>query len=527
MRNFWRSLPKQYFAKNHPITYSYVDKFPVGVKNEIDNFRKKPMHIPKVIGGVKRYDIMVQQQYCPYDHSVVCDYSYANVRDMVDAVDATENGKKIWDSIGEQERCDIFLRAADLVCGEYRDKILAATVYGQGKNIYQAEIDAICELADFLRFNVQYYGELNRDGLISQQGERNESRWGGLGGFVASISPFNFTAIGGNLMTAPLLMGNPVIWKPSDYSILSNYLFYEVMCEAGMPPEVVQFIPANPNEFMDVIVRQKNMSGLVFTGSSGVFDSILMEVYRNVGLYNSYPRVIGETGGNNYHFIFPEMGDDVDLVVDKTIRGAFEYAGQKCSATSRVYVPRSMYREFMDRMVGRLEKMKMGNPEEDYNFMSAVIHRQSFDICKTWIKENYDNIIYGGATNAAKGFFVEPTIIQYDNLIDERWKKEIFGPVLSLCVYDDNDVKKTLKICSKITPYRLTGAVFYKDEKWEDVIREVGYGVGNFYVNDKSTGSVVANQPFGGFGKSGTNDKAGSKYFLTRFGNMIVHKVVC
>ena len=350
-------MPKQYIAKNHPITYSYVDKFPIGVKNEINNFRKKPMHSPKVIGGVKRYDIMVQQQHCPYDHSIVCDYSYANGRDLNEAVIATERGKRIWDNIGEQERCDIFLKAADLVCGEYRDKILAATVYGQGKNIYQAEIDAICELADFLRFNVQYYGELNRDGLISQKGERNESRWGGLGGFVASISPFNFTAIGGNLMTAPLLMGNPVIWKPSDYSILSNYLFYEVMCEAGMPPEAVQFIPANPGEFMDVIVRQKNMSGLVFTGSSAVFDSILRNVYKNVGLYDSYPRVIGETGGNNYHFIFPEMKEDMDMVVDKTIRGAFEYAGQKCSATSRVYVPRSMYKEFMDKMVGKLEKM--------------------------------------------------------------------------------------------------------------------------------------------------------------------------
>jgi len=529
MRNFLRGLSKSYFAKNHPVTYNYVDKFPEGVKNEIKNFREKPMHIPKVIRGVKNYDVIVKEQICPYDYSVVCDYSVSNMKDLRDAVEASERGRKIWSDISEQEKCDIFLRAADLVCGEYRNKLLAATVFGQGKNIYQAEIDAICELADFLRFNVQYYGELNGQSLISQKGERNEMGWRGLGGFVGAISPFNFTAIGGNLMSAPLLMGNPVLWKPSDSSILSNYLFYEIMCEAGMPPEAVQFVPAMPEDFMEVVTNAKNMSGLVFTGSSEVFDNILMKVYKNVSLYDSYPRVVGETGGNNYHFIFPDMKDDIDEVVDKTIRGAFEYAGQKCSATSRVYVPRSMYIPFMDRLSSKMDKMKVGSPEEDYNFMSAVIHERSFNICRDWIKENNENIIYGGITDKREGYYVSPTVIQYDTIDDDRWRKEIFGPILSLYVYDDgndNSIRNALSVCSIITPYRLTGAVFYRDEKWRDVITEVGKNVGNFYVNDKSTGSVVGNQPFGGFGKSGTNDKAGAKYFLVRFGNMIVHKIV-
>ena len=522
MSRFIKHLRNLYVAKNHPSTLGYVDKVPELVKKELKKFQEDPPSVPLMIGG-KKVQSNIAFQSCPYDHSqLVCDYKIASQTQINDAINSAENGKKIWQSFTINQRLDVFEKAADLLCHEYRNRMIAATMFGQGKNPYQAEIDAICELADFWRFNIQYYGELHLDKLTNP--EMNNYYWRSLGGFVAAISPFNFTAIGGNLATAPLIMENSVLWKPSDNSILSNWLIYEILCEAGMPPEVLQFVPSKPEVFVDVITKNKNLGGIAFTGSSFAFDEVLQKVYGNVKNYRQYPRVVGETGGNNYNFIFPD-GGNVKRIVLETIRSAFEYAGQKCSACNRIYVPKSMYYDFINEMKEQMEQITLGSPEEDYNLVSAVIHQKSFTNCKNWIKYNKKNILIGGTTNDEVGYFVEPTVLGFQDIVDVRWKTEIFGPIVSLHCYDDNDVEKTLETCVRITPYNLTGAVFYQDEKWEQLIKKHAVqSVGNFYINTKSTGSVVGQQPFGGFGKSGTNDKAGSKYFLTRFGNMVVIK---
>lgn len=529
MKRFFRNIPEIVKATNHKITYNYVDTVPKFLRKEIDKMKTHPMEIPNIIGGEKRRSKMFAEQYCPYDHQkVIAKYGIADREDLEDAIEESMRGGNIWRNISDRDKCDIFLKAADLVCGKYRNKLLAATIVGQGKNVYQAEIDAICELADFLRFNVQYFGELQNELLISNITEKNCNYWGHLNGYVGAISPFNFTAIGGNLMTAPLLMGNPVIWKSSDYSKLSNYLFYKIMCEAGMPPEAVQFVSCEPGLYMDTITDNRHLGGIVFTGSSNVFDNVIKQTVNNISLYNNYPRIVGETGGHNYHFIFPDENMDMDLVVERTIRGAFEFAGQKCSATGRVYIPKSLYKEFMDIFEKKMSELVVGSPEEDFNFMSAVIHRRSYDVCEKVIKDNDDYILYGGETDDSKGYYINPTMIEVKDLNDEKLKREVFGPVLMAYVYDDSrtlDIEMVFRSCVSVSPYKLTGAIFYEDRRWDELIKRIGsYSVGNFYINDKSTGSVVGNQPFGGFGKSGTNDKAGSKYFLTRFANMIVHK---
>ena len=524
MSRFINNLGKIRFAKNHPISYNYVDKLPEIVKYEINKLREEPPSIPLMIGG-KEQKGNVFFQNCPYDHlQLVCDYSRASKQQIWESINCAEKGKKIWKDFTETQRMDIFEKAADLLCGKYYGRMMAATIFGQGKNPYQAEIDCIGELADFWRFNVQYYGELH-DAKLVESGT-NKYFWNSLGGFVAAISPFNFTAIGGNLASAPILMGNSVVWKPSDYSILSNWTIYEILCEAGMPPEVLQFVPSEPEEFVEQIVDNKNLGGIAFTGSSFAFDSILKNVYKNVQNYRQYPRIVGETGGNNYHFIFPQGGNVKELVL-QTVRSAFEYAGQKCSACSRVYLPKSMYYDFMSELDAQIRRIDVGSPEEDFNLVSAVIHQQSFNNCKNWISKNKNNVLIGGECDDSLGYFVNPTVLGFQDRGDIRWKTEVFGPILALHCYDDNDVEDTLKIATSITPYNLTGAVFYQDKKWEDMIENIAAdSVGNFYINDKSTGSVVGQQPFGGFGKSGTNDKAGSRYFLTRFGNMIVHKEI-
>lgn len=509
----------RFLAKNHPIKHNFIDKIPKGVLNEIKNYKNNLQRIPLVLNGIEYYDLNKNYQICPYDkNQFVCEYNVANNEDLKHTIKHHHNAKKYWKLFPLEKKYDIFLKAAELIGGKYRDKVLASTILGQGKNIFQAEIDAVCESIDFLNFNVQFHQELMREQPISPGKDINQSSWGSLNGFVASISPFNFTAIGLNLATAPLLMGNTVMWKPSDNSILSNYLMYEIMAEAGMPKEVLNFVPSNPNIFMDKITESKDLGGLVFTGSSQVFDGILKKVYSNT--YNQYPRVVGETGGNNYHFVFPCMEDKLEMVVEKTILGAYEYAGQKCSATGRIYLPRSMLSNFINIFIEKMRTLTICSPEKDNCFTSAVIHERSFNQARDFIKNSL-NIVYGGETDNSEGNYVEPTLILRDSIYEEV--EEIFAPILNLYVYDN--VEECLMQMTK-DKYQLTGAVFYQDEYFEPLINTYIKGsVGNLYINDKSTGSVVGNQPFGGFGKSGTNDKAGSKYFLTRFGNSLTTKI--
>ncbi|VVU95539.1 Aldehyde dehydrogenase family [seawater metagenome] len=511
---------------NHVGKFNYMDKVPITVRKEIQSIKQNPPIIPINIGG-KEIVKNLKPQYCPYQKDVIiAEYSSADKNDIYNAINSSNKGKKIWNEFSLNQKMDIFEKAANLVTSKYENKLLASTIIGQGKTIYEAEIDAISELSDFLNFNRKYMIELNNENLINSQDAINTQSWTSLSGFVAAVSPFNFTAIGGNLATAPLFMGNAVIWKPSDFSILSNYYIYELLLEAGVPAETLQFVPSEPEIFMNTILESPKFGGLAFTGSSSVFKDILKKVYTNIDSYESFPRIIGETGGNNYHFVFPDMEKKIEEIVNLTIRGAFGYSGQKCSATKRLYIPEQLYDNFVSTLNKKLKYYKFGNPENDYIFSSSVIHQKSYNNCVSHILSNKYKIV--SETNLFDnriGNFVFPTIIHEKDPYSEIWKKEIFGPCLLIHKYKEKDLEKIANICTSISGTNLTGSVFYKESKYNNIFNKYfANNVGNLYINDKSTGSVVGQQPFGGFGLSGTNDKAGSKYFLTRFGNSIVTK---
>lgn len=509
--------------------FNFIDKVCPKVIREINKFKKNITNVPLFINGREIYDkqsYINEEQICPYQHkTIVSTYTSASSSHIKDAINGYQKGKNILDQMSNNQMYDIFDKMADLVEGKYKNQLLAATMLGQGKNIYQAEIDAISELADFLRFNVNYKMKLNSQKLIQTVHDTNKQSWIPLKGFVAAISPFNFTAIGGNIASAPILMGNPVIWKPSDNAILSNYIFLQIMLEANLPPEVINFVPSNPNLFMNHIKDSPDLGGLVFTGHSNTFDGILKSVYSNVEKYKSYPRIVGETGGNNFHFVFPEY-NNLTWLANCCVRGAFEYSGQKCSATNRIYIPKSLYPDFINLVTEQLKGLKVGSPEEDEVFTSAVINQKSYDNLTNVINKNREKIVYGGTYDDSEGYYINPTIFKVEDLTDPFLHNENFGPLVSICVYPDSKVEHALHTCSITGPYHLTGSVFTnKIEQMKLAEKYLFNNVGNFYLNDKSTGSVVGQQPFGGFGKSGTNDKAGSQYFLTRLANNRVVKI--
>ena len=509
--------------------FNFIDKVCPQVIKEINKFRKNISNVPLFINGREIYDKQAyirEEQLCPYDHkTTVSTYTSASASHIKDAITGYQKGRDILNKMSSNQLYTIFDKMADLVEGKYKNQLLAATMLGQGKNIYQAEIDAISELVDFLRFNINYKMKLNSHKLIQTIHETNKQSWIPLKGFVAAISPFNFTAIGGNLASAPILMGNPVIWKPSDNAILSNYVFLQIMLEANLPPEVINFVPSNPNLFMNHIRESPDLGGLVFTGHSDTFDQVLKSVYSNVDIYKTYPRIVGETGGNNFHFVFPDYSN-MSWLVDCCIRGSFEYSGQKCSATNRIYVPESLYPDFIRLMTQQLDELKVGSPEQDDIFTSAVIHQKSFNNLTDVIENNKEKVIYGGTYDDSVGYFINPTIFKVDDLTDTFLHNENFGPLVSVCVYPDFKVEDALQACATTGPYHLTGSVFSNQiEQMKLAEKHLFNNVGNLYLNDKSTGSVVGQQPFGGFGKSGTNDKAGSQYFLTRLANNRVVKM--
>lgn len=511
-------------VNNHIGKYKVIDKIDKGVRQELINLKQNKITIPLIINGKEKIKNL-QNQFCPYDKTIIASYSHADTFDIKEAIKSSNNAKKVWSKFSFQQKADIFIKAANLVETKYRNKLLASTILGQGKSIYEAEIDAISELSDFLRFNVKYLYELNNEKLISKENEKNTLHWSSLSGFVTSISPFNFTAIGGNLATAPILMGNTVLWKPSDYSILSNYFIFKIFEEAGLPKNVLQFIPSNPNIFVNEIIKSPDLGGIAFTGSDEVFKSLQKKIYGNIENYKSIPRIIGETGGNNYHFIFPDMKDYLSKITDLTISGAYGYSGQKCSATKRLYIPEEFEDDFISLFKSKIKNYTITNPEEDYVFSSAVIHETSFNQASKFLLNNKKKIIYSQDSDCRKGNYIYPSLLKENNLNSDIWKKEIFGPILIVNFYPESKLKETIKACTLNTNSHLTGAVFYLDNKYNKLFEKYfKNNVGNLYINDKSTGSVVGQQPFGGFGSSGTNDKAGSKYFLTRFGNCIVTK---
>ncbi|KAL2127356.1 hypothetical protein VTI74DRAFT_10869 [Chaetomium olivicolor] len=517
--------PNQHYAKGSSQR--------AGLTAALESLQKKgALEVPLVIGGKEIKTSSTGKQVNPADHqTTVAIYSKASPQDVRTAIDSALAAKADWESLPFADRAAVFLKAADLISTKYRYDIMAATMLGQGKNAWQAEIDAAAELCDFLRFNVQYAEELYAQQPVhNSPGVWNRVEYRPLEGFVYAISPFNFTAIAGNLPGLPALLGNVVVWKPSDFAIASNWLLYNILLEAGLPRNVIQFVPGNPEEVTKEVLSHKKFAALHYTGSTAVFRKLYGQIGQGVaeGRYQSYPRIVGETGGKNFHLIHSSA--DIENAVIQTVRGAFEYQGQKCSATSRLYVPSSVWPQFKARLVEETKKLTVGNPWDHKNFMGPVIHEASFQKLSGVIDEAKNDkdleLLTGGSYDKSRGYFIQPTIYQAKTPDHKLFSTELFGPVLTVYVYDDSTdpVTAFAKACEMVdtaNEYGLTGSVFASDRAAirfaEEKLRN---SAGNFYVNCKSTGAVVGQQPFGGSRASGTNDKAGSINILSRFVSM-------
>ncbi len=457
----------------------------------------------------------------PHDHKhVLGTYHRAKKTHVKDAISSALKARVAWAVTPWEQRAAIFLRAAELIAGPYRAKINAATMLGQSKNIYQAEIDAACELIDFLRYNVQYMTEIYAEQPESTSGVWNRLEYRPLEGFVYAITPFNFTAIAANLPASAALMGNVVIWKPSDSQMYSAKVILDIFKEAGVPAGVINMVSGDPVMITDTILASPDFSGIHFTGSTHVFKDLWKKIGSNIHTYKTYPRIVGETGGKD--FIVAHKTSDPKQVATAIIRGAFEYQGQKCSAASRCYISKSIWTRVEKQLLTDLNSFKMGSPEDMGNFITAVIHEASFNKLKKYIdkakKDKKAKIIAGGECNKSKGYFIEPTVIVTTDPKYTTMCTELFGPVVTIYVFEDKDWEKTLHLVDETSDYALTGAVFSEDRyALEKAVRILENAAGNFYINDKPTGAVVGQQPFGGARASGTNDKAGSKLNLYRW----------
>ncbi|EGW31110.1 delta-1-pyrroline-5-carboxylate dehydrogenase [Spathaspora passalidarum NRRL Y-27907] len=485
------------------------------------------LSVPLVINGKKIYRDETKPQVNPSHHSQnLANVSQATAEDIKAAIEAAKSAKAKWAATSWTDRAAIFLKAADLISTKYRYDMLAATMLGQGKNVYQAEIDCVAELIDFFKFNVKYAEEMyGTQPIQTAPGVWNRAEYRPLEGFVYAVTPFNFTAIAGNLVGAPALMGNTVVWKPSATAALSNYLLLTILEEAGLPAGVINFIPGDPIQVTDLVLEDPEFSALHFTGSTDVFKNLYCKISNNVAAdkYRDFPRIVGETGGKNFHLIHPSAS--INHSVLSTLRGAFEYQGQKCSATSRAYVPESIWPEFKDQIAAAVDTITIGNtsdPSQLNAFMGPVIHQQSFDKLKAVLDNAKTDpeleIITGGSYDSTNGYYVQPTVIRTTNPQHEYLTKEFFGPILTVYVYPDNSYEEIMNSIDGATKYGLTGSVFARDREAIRLAEEkLRYAAGNFYINDKSTGAVVGQQWFGGARASGTNDKAGSGNILSRF----------
>ncbi|KAI9683162.1 MAG: 1-pyrroline-5-carboxylate dehydrogenase [Trizodia sp. TS-e1964] len=501
-----------------------------GLAAAVEALRKKaPLDIPIVVAGTEIKTSAVLTQSIPASHAnALATYSNASASHVSEAIDAALKAKPAWETLPFADRAAVFLKAADLLAGKYRYEVMAATMLGQGKNAWQAEIDAAAELVDFLRFNVQYAEQLYaQQPPHNSPGIWNRVEYRPLEGFVYAITPFNFTAIAGNLPCAPALLGNVVVWKPSPCAIASNWILYNILLEAGLPPNVIQFCPGDAEEVTKVVLEHPLFASLHFTGSTAVFRSLYGKIAHGIaeGKYRSYPRIVGETGGKNFHLL--HRSADVDNAVINTVRGAFEYQGQKCSATSRAYIPSSLWPQFKAGLIKEVEKLKVGNPEDFSHFIGPVIHAGSFKKLRSVIDEAKGDkeleLLVGGKYDDSEGYYIHPTVYQASSPSHQLFSSELFGPVLVIYVYDDSSSSAEAfadicKVIDSTSEYALTGSVFASDREAvrfaEDALRNAA---GNFYINCKSTGAVVGQQPFGGGRASGTNDKAGSINLLGRF----------
>ena len=513
---------KVYQAENEPVLgYKKGSKERQNVEKTYNQMFNSKVDVPIYIGGKEiltenRKDILP-----PHDHkNIVGTFSQASEKHVNDAINNLIENKNDWSNTPWERRCEIFLKAADLLSKEYRAKITAGTMIGQSKNIFQAEIDAACEFIDFLRFNVSYLTEIYNEQPIDGPGKSNHLEYRALEGFVYAVTPFNFTAIGGNLCASAALMGNVVLWKPSDNQIYTAKITMDIFKEAGLPDGVINLVTGDPEMISDIALRHPEFSGLHFTGSTSVFRDLWKKIGNNISLYRDYPRIVGETGGKDFIFCHPSA--EIDASATAIIRGAFEFQGQKCSAASRIYIPESISDELINKVVEETKTIKMGSPIDFNNFMTAVIHENAFNRIASYIDYAKNSkeckILHGGNYDDSIGYFVEPTIILTTNHQFKTMQEEIFGPVVTLYVYDDASWKEMLDIVDKTSDYALTGAFISKNEdSIEYALEKLKYSAGNFYVNDKPSGAVVGQQPFGGCRASGTDDKAGSKLNLLRW----------
>ena len=509
---------------NEPIlNYEVGSKERVNLEKEIASQLSEIIDIPCIINGEEIYTNNTVTQVVPHNHKhVLANVHLAGQSEMENACNAAVNAQNEWIELGLEKRSEIFEKCADLLATSWRMKINASTMLNQSKTVFQAEIDAACELIDFWRFNSYYANNFHDElqPLVSPEGMVNTTEIRPLEGFVLAITPFNFTSIAGNLPSAPALVGCTAVWKPSRNSYYSNYMIMKLMMEAGLPPGVINFLPGSGAKITETALSNPDFAGIHFTGSTGVFQGLWQRIAEALPNLKSYPRIVGETGGKD--FVVAHSDCDEKSLLVALLRGSFEYQGQKCSAASRAYIPHSVWNAIKDDLVIEIEKIKMGDCNDFTNFMTSVIDKRAFDKITGYIeraKANDDcNIITGGGSNEETGWFIEPTVIVTKNPKSESMVEEIFGPVLTVYIYDDDKFEETLKLCDESSPYALTGAIFAKsEENIQKAFNALRFTAGNFYINDKPTGAVVAQQPFGGARASGTNDKAGGPLNLLRW----------
>jgi len=515
-------IPKVPTPRNEPIL-GYLSGSPETkeLKAKLKELSSEEVDIPLIINGKEVRTGKTENCIVPHQHQKKLGvFHKAGPEEVKQAITGAMKAWKEWSSFPAEERAAIFLKAAELLATKHRQTLNAATMLGQSKTCYQAEIDSACEMVDFFRFNVHFQEQLYSQQPISPPGIWNKLEYRALEGFVFAVTPFNFTSIAGNLPSSAALMGNVCLWKPASTSVYSGYFLTKLFEEAGVPPGVIQFLPGSGRQVGDPVINDPNLGGVHFTGSTGVFQGMWKTIGENIHKYRSYPRIVGETGGKDFIFVHPSA--DVEALTAAAIRGAFEYQGQKCSAASRMYVPKSLWAGLKDRMVSELSTIKQGDVADFRNFMGAVIDKSSFDNIKGYLDEAKKSpdaeIVFGGKCNDEVGYFVEPTVILAKTPKYRTLCEEIFGPVLTVYVYEDNKLDETLKLCDETSPYALTGAIFAQDRKAiEKMNKALANAAGNFYINTKPTGAVVGQQPFGGARGSGTNDKAGSLFNLIRW----------
>lgn len=491
------------------------------VKNELNRMQQQEIEIPLIIGGKEVKTGEMGQVVMPHrKEHVLARYHQAGQREVEMAIEASLQAAREWSSWRWEDRLVIFRKLADMLTGPYRARINAATMLGQGKTVHQAEIEAACELADFLRFNSYFLTEIYQDQPFSPEGLWNRVDYRPLEGFVLAVTPFNFTAIAGNLPTAPAMAGNVALWKPASTAVYSAHYFMEMLMEAGLPPGVINFLPGPGAVIGDLALNSPHLAGVHFTGSTGTFQHMWKKIGENIDRYHTYPRIVGETGGKD--FVVAHTSAEPAELITALIRGAFEYQGQKCSAASRAYIPHSLWEEIKDHLIRKVEEIKVGDIADFQNFMGAVIDQKAFTKITGYIdrarEDRKTEIIAGGSYDDSTGFFIDPTLILTTDPFSETMVEELFGPVLTIYVYPDEKFEETLYLCNETSPYGLTGSIMARDreavQKADRILRQAA---GNFYINDKPTAAIVNQQPFGGARASGTNDKAGSKINMYRW----------